>query len=157
MMRYSGKETPPKLHSHIFSINMGKVMVILCTLDLGGVREMKWTGTLLSISVIALVSLTIAAGRADAAGVDPVEKQADAIMELIERKQWDEAVEPTKKLKELYLKNKWKYQLLGDEEEFEHLNLEIDKLRVAVRTKDSTEAQIILATIQSILTDIYTQ
>jgi hypothetical protein len=118
---------------------------------------MKWIGALLSFGFIAMASLTIGVGSAEAAGVDPVEKQADAILELIERNQWDEAVEPTMKLKELYQKNKWKYQLLGDEEEFEHLNLEIDKLRVAVRMKDSSEAQLILATIQSILTDIYTQ
>lgn len=86
---------------------------------------------------------------------DAVEKQAQMILLLINQNKWEESVEPSKKLKELYNKNKWKYQLLGDEGEYEQLNHEIEKLQMAVQEKDSTQAKIILSTIIAIVKDIY--
>jgi hypothetical protein len=48
-----------------------------------------------------------------------------------------------------------KLQLLGDEEEYEEMSREIDKLEAAVQEKDKKQAKVSLATIQSILDEIY--
>ena len=116
---------------------------------------MKVAKTFVLICSILWAAFGWPADQAQAQGVDPVTKQAKHILELIERNEWQQAIEPTEKLKQLYLKNKWKYQFLGDEEEYEQLNREIAKLRVAIKEQDTLESKIIIASILSIIHDIY--
>ena len=61
-----------------------------------------------------------------------------------------------KELKQTHGKNEWKLQLLGDEGEYERLNEAISRLIVAVEAEEITDAKLELATIRTIVEDIYT-
>lgn len=86
---------------------------------------------------------------------DPIYRQAKSISTFINHKDWEKAIQKSDELKKLYQDNRWKYQLLGDEGEYEELNREIDRLRAAVKEKDRKQANIMIAAILSILEEIY--
>ncbi|AXI08838.1 DUF4363 family protein [Oceanobacillus sp. 143] len=68
---------------------------------------------------------------------------------------WKKAKEECFELKNLYHKNEWKLQLLGDEGEYEDLRNHIAILITAIEEEDRLNARIELATIKSFIKDIY--
>jgi hypothetical protein len=74
--------------------------------------------------------------------------------ELIEPN-WDGVIVQAEELKEIYKKDKWKIQLLGDEDEYESLYESINKLITASKEKDLTNTRIELTTIHTHIEDIY--
>lgn len=58
-------------------------------------------------------------------------------------------------LRKHYDKHEWKIQLLGDEGEYERLNETINRLIAAIDMEELSDAQLELATIKSIIKDIY--
>ncbi|WP_158589700.1 MULTISPECIES: DUF4363 family protein [Clostridia] len=73
----------------------------------------------------------------------------------IQQGDWNSIIIQTTELKELYQRNKWKIQLLGDEGEYEGLYGSINRLIVASHEKDVINARLELATVKSFLEDIY--
>lgn len=73
----------------------------------------------------------------------------------VEQENWTELENYITKFKDLYDKEKWKVQLLGDEGEYETLEENIDHLIVSIQEKDILETKLTLATIKSLLNFIY--
>ncbi|XEC93459.1 DUF4363 family protein [Paenibacillus tarimensis] len=108
-----------------------------------------------SIGLMGLLLLSPSMSYADASFTDPVIEKVQSINKLVEQHLWEQASQASGTIKQVFHKNKWKYQLLGDEAEYEQLEREIDKLSAAVHEKDSTQSKIIVAAILSILEHIY--
>lgn len=77
------------------------------------------------------------------------------IENFIDNEDWDQLNQQVDQLNTLYEKNKWKLQLLGDEDEYESLTETIDRLIVAIDEQDKTQAKLELATVKSILKELY--
>lgn len=73
----------------------------------------------------------------------------------LNQEDWEQLKSQVNELNTLYEENKWKLQLLGDEGEYEGLNESINRLFAAINTEDLTQAKVELATIRSILEEIY--
>jgi hypothetical protein len=86
---------------------------------------------------------------------DPVAKNVQTIRQHIAAKRWDLAKREAKKLPRIFEQQKWKYQMIGDEGEYEEVDHEISKLSVIVELEDQSEALITLASILKILREIY--
>ncbi|MBR3119059.1 DUF4363 family protein [Oceanobacillus profundus] len=105
---------------------------------------------------ILLASLAILlAGCTNQVGGDYFFNHIDQIEQEIDQSNWDKIAVQTDELKKMYKKNRWKIQLLGDEGEYEELHISINILIAAVLEEDSTSARLELATVRSILEDIY--
>ncbi|GAA4722912.1 DUF4363 family protein [Brevibacillus fulvus] len=105
--------------------------------------------------VLALVTTGLTPTQVSAAP-DPFMQQIEKITALVEQKNWTEAEKHTDKLPEVFKRVKWKYQLLGDENEYEEIEKEIFNVRAAVHKKDSTQAAVSLASIRAMVHLIYT-
>jgi hypothetical protein len=68
---------------------------------------------------------------------------------------WDTANKEVDQLFQLFNKNLWRMQLLGDEDEFESLKSDIHQLQAAVKYKDIKEAGSNIASIKSNLYSIF--
>ena len=58
-------------------------------------------------------------------------------------------------LLKVYKHNEWKLQLLGDEGEYERLHESIQRIIVAIKEEDFSEAKLELSTLKTIVEDIY--
>lgn len=85
----------------------------------------------------------------------PLNAKIKEITHLINGDQWGQAMQETDVLRELYQKEKWKLQLLGDEMEYEQIDQELEKLPTAIHEQDGTQAKMILSTIRALLHNIY--
>lgn len=85
----------------------------------------------------------------------PIYQKSEEISTFVNGAKWDKASEEVKAMVELYQKNKWKFQLLGDEMEYSGLNQEIIKLKVSIEEEDKKEAKANLALIQDYIRAIY--
>ncbi|WP_188456908.1 DUF4363 family protein [Virgibacillus oceani] len=82
-------------------------------------------------------------------------KKIDDINQSVEQADWEQSKRKIKALKEMYKEGKWKLQLLGDEAEYEGINVEMEKLKEAADAKDKTQIKVGLGTIRGHLHDIY--
>lgn len=88
-------------------------------------------------------------------GGDTFFNHIDLLEQEIDQSEWSKIATQADKLKSIYKDNKWKLQLLGDEDEYEGLHESINNLIAAAKEKDSTSTRLELATVKSILEDIY--
>lgn len=88
-------------------------------------------------------------------GGDAFFQQISEIENKLEEPNWKEVVIQAEVLKELYKKDKWKIQLLGDEDEYESLYESINKLITASEEEDFINAKMELTTIHTHIEDIY--
>ncbi len=86
---------------------------------------------------------------------DPVAKNVQVIRQHISNKRWDLAKREVKQLPRIFEQQKWKYQMFGDEGEYEQVDHEISKLSVIVELEDRSQALITLASILKTLKEIY--
>lgn len=109
--------------------------------------------------LLVLLVVTVMIGSwtspAEAAQDKPLVSKMKKIVHLVNDQQWDQAIEEVDGLKKLYNKEKWKLQLLGDEAEYEQIDQELEKLTVAVKERDRTQAKIIMSTVRTLLKNIY--
>lgn len=81
--------------------------------------------------------------------------QINEIEHSLEHPNWDVATVQADELKEIFNHQKWKVQLLGDEDEYESLNESINKLIVAIEEKDLLTTRLELSVIHTHIQDIY--
>ncbi|MBM0066788.1 DUF4363 family protein [Alkalicoccobacillus gibsonii] len=77
------------------------------------------------------------------------------IEETLDQSDWEQAEKYANAFEDIYQKNKWKLQLIGDEGEYEGLNESIQRMIAGVKQKDMTNVRIELATARSLISDIY--
>lgn len=73
----------------------------------------------------------------------------------LEAPNWTELAEQAKELEEMYKKDKWKLQFLGDEGEYESLYENIHKLIAAAEEMDRTNFKLELTVTRTIIEGIY--
>lgn len=78
------------------------------------------------------------------------------INQSVEKKNWKEAEQQALSLEKTYNRKRWKLQFLGDEAEYEGVDVYIQKLKSAISSKDSSNVKIELAEIRATLQNIYT-
>ena len=86
---------------------------------------------------------------------NPIFQESNKIMELVDDSQWETADKAAQVIQKMYKKNKWKYQLLGDESEYNGLQQEISKLKISINEKDKPEAKRSIVIIQEHIQAIY--
>lgn len=82
-------------------------------------------------------------------------ERIDIIEQHLAEEDWNNLQEQGNLLKKLYDDQQWKIQLLGDEGEYEGLNIGINRFLKAIEEEAMMEAKLELATIQSLIDDIY--
>ena len=85
----------------------------------------------------------------------PIYQKATEIKTLVNQEEWDKAKEGSKDLYQLYKKNKWKYQFLGNETEHKTLNQHIQKLIISIEEKDKQEAKLNIAMMEHYIESLY--
>lgn len=88
-------------------------------------------------------------------GGDTFFNQINDIEHALENPNWSEITTQAKGLKELYKKDKWKLQLLGDEDEYESLYESINRLITAIEMEDLTITRMELTDIHTYIENIY--
>lgn len=84
-----------------------------------------------------------------------ISNQVQIISSLINKEDWANALENSTKLKAIYNRQLWKLQLLGDEQEYDRLSREIEKLKASVKQKDKKQSQVSIAIIKTLIDEIY--
>ncbi|GAA0593614.1 hypothetical protein GCM10009001_07230 [Virgibacillus siamensis] len=82
-------------------------------------------------------------------------QEIQEINDTVDQADWKQTKAGVKKLSKVYKKQKWKLQLLGDEAEYEGINVELQVLKQSVQAKDKTQVKVSLGTIRGHLLDIY--
>ncbi|WP_176222120.1 DUF4363 family protein [Tuberibacillus sp. Marseille-P3662] len=108
----------------------------------------KW---LLCLS-ISVFTLTMAGCSAENS---VILKKTDIISHLVDQKKWKQATSKVNDLKDAYQDQKLKLQFLGDEQEYESISREMNKLIPALEEKDVLEVKKGLATINGYVESIY--
>ncbi|WP_176555803.1 DUF4363 family protein [Virgibacillus ndiopensis] len=86
---------------------------------------------------------------------NPIYNKSTEIKNLVNQTQWHKAKQEAKLILEYYRNGKWKYQLLGDETEYNNLNEQILKLQVSIEEKDKAEAKRNIALIEHYIEMLY--
>ena len=81
--------------------------------------------------------------------------QINEVEGRMEAQDWAGVVTKAEELKELYRKDKWKLQFLGDEDEYESLYEAINKLIAAGEVEDEANIRMELSVIHTHIDDIY--
>lgn len=79
----------------------------------------------------------------------------DELEQALDQLNWNKITLQAEELKDIYSENKWKIQLIGDEDEYEGLYQSINNLIAAAKEQDSINLRLELASVKSILEDIY--
>jgi outer membrane murein-binding lipoprotein Lpp len=103
-----------------------------------------------------LISLFVIAGcSSDGKLKNDILNKTEEISSLVDQGHWDQIALEINTLHTLYQNQKWKFQFLGDEQEYEGMEREIDKLSAVVKEKDNVQIKLGLAEIESYLNSIY--
>ena len=105
--------------------------------------------------IIFLIITIFIGGCAEPIGGDYFFDKVKSLEVAISKEDWQSANVQLKDLKKLYKKNDWKLQLLGDESEYEGINEAISRLSAAIKSEDTKQALLELATIRAYLEEIY--
>ncbi|WP_052345868.1 DUF4363 family protein [Paucisalibacillus sp. EB02] len=104
---------------------------------------------------IFLLSFMFLAGCTEPIGGDYFFDKIQSLEVELNKEDWHNANLLLKDMKNLYKKNDWKLQLLGDEAEYEGMNEAISRLSAAIKSEDSKQALLELASIRAYLEEIY--
>ncbi|MFC0300811.1 DUF4363 family protein [Virgibacillus soli] len=104
---------------------------------------------------VLLCMLVLLVGCSNVTGKKALSAHIDQLEEALNKQDWEPLQDQATELKDLYDKNKWKIQLIGDEGEYEQLDESIDKFIAAIEMRKQTEAKLELATIRSLVQAIY--
>lgn len=91
----------------------------------------------------------------DAKGGTRFMTQLSNIEKNIRHKHWHQALEQTEGLKQTFNKNRWKYQILSSENEYEGAAKELARLKAAISIKDQPSSLLIAAELKEIFHQIH--
>ncbi|WP_249869991.1 DUF4363 family protein [Oceanobacillus saliphilus] len=105
---------------------------------------------------IFMALLILLSGCTNKVGGDYFFKQINMLEQSLENPDWKKIATQVEALKDMYDKNKWKVQLIGDEGEYEGIDESIRRLIAAIKEEDIINIRMELATIESLLEGVYT-
>ena len=94
-------------------------------------------------------------GCSNVTGKESFYKNVEAIELAVQDENWSSLNKLSKELDEIYKRQEWKIQLLGDESEYETLQESIDHLLVSIESEDLLQTKLELSTIKTLLQFIY--
>ncbi|GIO24342.1 DUF4363 family protein [Oceanobacillus sp. J11TS1] len=107
------------------------------------------------ITIVFILLLSMLSGCSNQVGGNDFFKHIEQLEQSLDASNWNKITNQAEALEEIFVSNKWKIQLLGDEGEYEGLHESINNLIAAAKEKDSTSTRLGLATVKSILGEIY--
>lgn len=110
---------------------------------------------LLNRSLFFLVFFFLLTGCTLKPGGEAFFSQLDKVETALEQQDWKEVAQRTEELQQVYQKEKWKIQLLGDEGEYEQLLESINKMIAITKEKDSSNVRLELAAARTLVENIY--
>lgn len=105
--------------------------------------------------IIIVMFVIVLMGCGNMTGKTLFNEQIKMMETKFNEEDWTQLQSKADHLKKLYKEQQWKLQLLGDEGEYEDLNISINRLLIAIEEEDKTEAKLEMTTIQSLIDDIY--
>lgn len=105
--------------------------------------------------ILIMTVLLLLPGCSNMIGKNDLNECITNLEQSLQQLDWETAQKQIDEMKKLYNSNKWKIQFLGDEGEYESLYESINKLNVVLEEKDLIYAKLELATIKSLVNDIY--
>lgn len=105
--------------------------------------------------ILLFIGLLLVSGCSSITGSRDFKQQLNIMEQHLLAQDWDKLNAQLDKLMSVYSKNEWKLQLLGDEGEYERLHESINRFITAVEVKGFDEARMELATLKTIVEDIY--
>lgn len=82
-------------------------------------------------------------------------QKINSINQSVSQADWKQTKKGVKQLKKMYADKKWTLQMLGDEAEYEGINVQLEVLDESANAKDKTQVKVSLGTIRGHLLDIY--
>ncbi|GGP09180.1 DUF4363 family protein [Oceanobacillus neutriphilus] len=107
------------------------------------------------IIIIFTLIFIILSGCTNQVGGDHFFNQIDKLEKAIAQPEWSKVTSQAEELKQMFEEDKWKIQLIGDEDEYEGLDESISNLIAAAKEEDSINTRLELATVKSIFEGIY--
>lgn len=77
------------------------------------------------------------------------------VISNVDKNNWSQAQSEARHFTDVYQNHKWVLQLMGDEKEYEAINQSMNKLQAAIKTKNKTQSNVEVATIKSLLNEIF--
>jgi len=105
--------------------------------------------------LVICLGLAILTGCGSVTGGKEFRQEINNVEQYLLDEDWDTLSVQAEHLQQTYQKHEWKVQLIGDEGEYERLHESINRFKASVEAKEANNARIELATIKSILEDIY--
>lgn len=105
--------------------------------------------------IILYTVIIILLSGCNVVGGDLFYNPLNQIEETLDQSDWDQAEKYASVFEDIYRKNKWKLQLIGDEGEYEGLNESIQRMIASIKEKDMKNVRVELATARSLISDIY--
>ncbi|MGV3487647.1 MAG: DUF4363 family protein [Tuberibacillus sp.] len=105
--------------------------------------------------MLTLLLFGLAANTASANAPKDIQTKLKNLSGSILKSDWDKAYKQTVDLRDHFNKNRWKYQLLGDEQEYEGISNDIENLKAAIIAKDKASALIFVYDIKEVFNQIY--
>ena len=105
--------------------------------------------------LLTLLVFGLAANTASANAPKDIQNRVKNLSSSILKSDWDQAYKQTVDLRNHFNKNRWKYQLLGDEQEYEGISNDIENLKAAIIAKDKASALIYVYDIREVFNQIY--
>ncbi|MBO8173054.1 MAG: DUF4363 family protein [Bacillaceae bacterium] len=84
-----------------------------------------------------------------------LQKQVNQIQTYIRVSNWEQAEKLASRMEKTFHENEWQLQLLGDEVEIEGLQTSINRLKAAIKEKDSVQSNVEIAEIKTYIRNIY--
>lgn len=107
----------------------------------------KWT--------MFLFLLIFLSGCSTITGENDFSEKINLIEKALNATDWEKLNLLGNELDQLYHVNQWKIQLMGDEDEYESLQESINQLLVTIEEQDITETKLIVASINTMIEDIF--
>jgi hypothetical protein len=119
------------------------------------VKEEDELRSRINVMLLLLLLVLLTTSCSSAVGSKELKGQVNVIEQALIAEEWEALSLQMDRLASIYDRNEWKLQLLGDEGEYERLHESINRLRVSIEAKDAHSASLELATVKSIVEDIY--
>lgn len=82
-------------------------------------------------------------------------QKIDQITHTIDQKNWSKAKTQSMELKKMYARKRWKVQFIGDEGEYEGVEMSLARLSTAIKEKSKVDALLETSELRALFKAIY--
>lgn len=82
-------------------------------------------------------------------------QKIDQVTRAVDQENWPKAKQKSAELKKMYASKRWKVQFIGDEGEYEGVEMSLAKLTTAIKEKSKVDALIEASELRALIKAIY--